>query len=69
MNFEQQGVEVPEQEQNHDDQYDEFGDIDGENGFAQGIQNQLPPVVNHGQIQGANLNAPNDNLYNQKQQV
>ena len=69
MDFEQQEFEEPEQAQNYDGQYDEFGDMDGEHGVAQEIQDQLPPVVNHGQIQGANLNAPDNNIYNQEQQV
>ena len=68
MNFEQQEVEEPVQAQDYDGQYDEFDDMDGDHGVAQEIQEQLPPVVNHGQMQGANMNAQDENLYNQDQQ-
>ena len=64
MNFEQQGIEEPEQAQDHDGEYDEFGDIDIDYGFAEEIHEQWPPVVNHSQIQGANMNAQDENLHN-----
>ena len=68
MNLEQQGAQEPVQDQDYDGYYDEFGDIDGDHDVAEEIQQQLPPVVNHGPIQGANMNAPGENLYNQNQQ-